>query len=380
MLWTDTDTLNVPYMNTPEKQTLYVPIKSPKAETVYKLRLNSQNTCFSDAYKKESAIRFEIPEIYELANIILYLTECSQKTDNHPSHKTYAKRVEQYFYPFKNHPLIKGLNKKCQAADYFDTYYDFRENSLCYRFQEDFLQYDTYYKWLVFSKEEESTLFRNLAYLVQDFATKSNFRAFYQANQAYYDKLIAQQKQYMPIEQMKTWLEQEFPQRIQSYKVVFSPLIDGSHSTQKFYSSDDNFVECLMFINSAEDTASKKQFSEKEKEGLQSGIIFTEIDHNYVNAMTRKHIDIMKTVFSDKTHWATEKGLKGYDSAYRVFNEYMTHALFCLYIQEHYAPKEAKTIIKKRIDLMNWRGYPKFEAFNDILLSKFHKDLSLIHI
>jgi hypothetical protein len=46
---------------------------------------------------------------------------------------------------------------------------------------------------------------------------------------------------------MWKWMEGQFPQRYQGYKVIFSPLIGGAHSTQKF--SDDGYSETVMFIS-----------------------------------------------------------------------------------------------------------------------------------
>jgi hypothetical protein len=46
----------------------------------------------------------------------------------------------------------------------------------------------------------------------------------------------------------------------------------------------------------------------------------------------------------------------------------MTHSIFCLYIKEKYAKNVGREIIQKRVKLMNRRGYPKFEQFNNILL------------
>jgi len=48
----------------------------------------------------------------------------------------------------------------------------------------------------------------------------------------------------------------------------------------------------------------------------------------------------------------------------------MTHSIFCLYIEEHYSGNIKDHITKKRIQLMERRGFPKFEEFNSIVLSE----------
>ena len=243
---------------------------------------------------------------------------------------------------------------------------------MCFEFQDDFLAYTSPYKNTYWDDTKiKGGHFRNLLYLVQDFANQSNFRQFYAQNKEYYHQLIERQSALMPIQQMWDWLEKEFPQKLQHYKIVFSPLIVGSHSTQKFYHGffrNPDYQECIMFINSPESLDSNDKYSEKLKEGLMSGIVFTEIDHNYVNPSSHAVIDKIKQLISDKGIWATAKAQKNYRSEYAIFNEYMTHSLFCLYIEDNYETELANQVIQKRIALMNRRGFSNFESFNQRLL------------
>jgi hypothetical protein len=218
--------------------------------------------------------------------------------------------------------------------------------------------------------------FRNMLYLIQDFADQSNFRDFYNNNLDYYGKLKERESKLLPIDQMWSWLEREFPQRMDSYKIIFSPLIGGSHSTQKFqkgFFKDPEFQESVMFINSAESLDLNLQYSEELKEGLMSGIVFTEIDHNYVNPTSDQHIELIKSLFQNRDFWATKEAQQNYSSEYAIFNEYMTHSIFCLYVMENYAQELANTIIDQRIRLMEGRGYMKFKEFNKRLV-KLMKD------
>ena len=378
-VWTSTDTLEVRYMNSPFKQWLYIPIASPRDTTVYRLRFNPQSAVFSEEYIESnlSQVSFSIPEMYELANVILFLSDCSEKTGNLPT-SNYAKKISEHFSAFKNHPLIKILNSRCGTDDYFQYYYDFRENSICYKFEEENLIYVKPYAhvWGDINRMQGGT-FRELAYLVQDFASRSAFRKFYQENLSYYQNLEEREKELMPINDMWRWLEKEFPIKIHSYKIVFSPLIGGSHSTQKFYHGsfiNSKFYEVVMFVNSTESIDQHKEYSEQQKEGLMSGIVFTEIDHNYVNPTTSKYQKGVDRLLDDLDFWATEEALANYGSAYAVFNEYMTHALFCLYVQESYSKEIADFVIQDREALMDRRGYKKFKEFNKIVLTGLEKE------
>ncbi len=376
-VWTLNDTLDIPYVNFPEEQWLFVPIASPKDTTVYRLRFNPQSAVFSDQYIQEHTerISFQVPETYELANVILYLTECSNITNNHPTKTNYSKLVNEHFASFKNHPIIKILNRKCTGNNHWSTYYGFRENSICFEFDKNgFLRYSTPYKHAWWDNSEiRGGEFRNLLYLIQDFSDKSRFREFYSVNQEYYLSLQKRQKELQPITRMWEWLEKEFPQKYDHYKIVFSPLIEGSHSTQKFYKGnfkDPIYQECIMFVNSSESIDSNSDYSEELRKGLLSGIVFTEIDHNYVNPTSRQNIQMIKELIIDKDKWATVEVQQNYRSEYAIFNEYMTHSLFCLYITENYTEKVKHKIIEKRIELMESRGFPKFKDFNNILIKQ----------
>ena len=175
----------------------------------------------------------------------------------------------------------------------------------------------------------------------------------------------------MPIQNMWQWLEKEFPQRMNAYKIIFSPLIGGSHSTQRFYNGffqNPDYEECIMFVNSPSSLDEESEYSEQLKEGLMSGIVFTEIDHNYVNPTSKKNRGSIKTLIQNKDFWATAKAQNNYGSEYAIFNEYMTHSLFCLYVKENYPTKIAEQIIENRVQLMNRRGFIRFQSFNDRLL------------
>jgi len=377
-IWTDIDTIRIPHVNFPSKQLVQIPILSPTDTALCILRFQAINSNYTEEYIKTAKGGFDIqiPETYELANIALYLSHCSKRTGNYPESE-YSKKVKKHFAPFQNHKLIQVLNNNCKDNKHWNTYYGFRENSICFSFGvDDFLSYNTAYKHVFWDKTYlYGGQFRNMLYLLQDFSDQSDFRKFYQKNKEYYQKLIERQGELLPIKQMWSWLEAEFPQRMDSYKIVFSPLIEGSHSTQKFqkgFLNKPEFQECIMFINCSESIDSKTEYSEQLKAGLMSGIVFTEIDHNYVNPASREHLEAIKDLMKDKDFWATTEAQQKYPSEYAIFNEYMTHSIFCLYIQEVYKPAVAEGIISKRVKLMNRRGYSQFEEFYNIFL-KFMK-------
>lgn len=373
-IWTDTDTLTIPHVNYPNQQLIKIPIASPRDTALCILRFQPNTSDFTAEYQaaRQAKVSFEIPEVYELANVALFLSNCATQTGNAPA-TPYAQRVKEHFAPYSQHPLIRWLNARCTGNALWDMYYGFRENSVCFAFDRTYLKYATPYKQVYWDGSDLlGGHFRNVLYLVQDFAEKSKFRQFYAANQAYYQKLLARQEQLLAVKPMWDWLEREFPQRMDAYKIVFSPLIGGSHSTQKFQQGfflEPEFEECVMFINSPETIDQHLEYAEAYKAGLMAGIVFTEIDHNYVNPASDQHQEAIQSLIRDKNAWASPTAQSYYGSTAAIFNEYMTHALFCLYVKESKTPVDLQNqIIARRIELMNRRGFTKFAAFNQKLL------------
>jgi hypothetical protein len=124
--------------------------------------------------------------------------------------------------------------------------------------------------------------------------------------------------------------------------------------------------------------------SEKQKEGLMSGIVFTEIDHNYVNPATDKYSKLIDSIFSKRDIWAKHGNSSDfYGSTVSVFNEYMTHAAFCLYIADSYDKATADFVIDNREQLMvNRRNFIRFKEFDKELLRlhQEHKELKMVDL
>jgi hypothetical protein len=163
-------------------------------------------------------------------------------------------------------------------------------------------------------------------------------------------------------------------------------LIGGSHSTQRYftYNKTEWFSENVMFICGTGRYDTMKNVSPKQKEGLMSGIVFTEIDHNYVNPETDKYAKTVDSLFSNRSVWVKPgSSSDNYKSPVSVFNEYMTHAAFCLYVLDSYDPETASFVIDGREQLMvGRRNFIKFKEFNQelIRLHQEHKNLKLTEL
>ncbi|MDJ1496060.1 DUF4932 domain-containing protein [Cytophagaceae bacterium DM2B3-1] len=389
------DSLRLNYHNKlPYAHIIYIPFESPKGKTTLRFHYNELANYFPPDYIKNNTgnIQFDLPETYELANIIWTLSPSGKRGTDLYTEGEYYTKVVAYFKPYLNHPVFKALN--FPDSLYTKKYLDFRENSFAFNFQDakpgstnTKLLYNGPYYYVNGSNLADSSLFGIVRPLVEDFAVKSKFRQFYKNNSAHYTKQIQRQKELLPVKQMWIWLEKQFPKtQYQSYRIVFSPLINRTHSTQHYATHHETgwFEETVMFICGPDRYDIKGNFTEKQKEGLLSGVVFTEIDHNYVNPETDKYTKQIDSIFSKRSVWAKPgPGSNPYISPVSVFNEYMTHAAFCMYISDTYDKATADFVIDNREDLMvSKRDFIRFKEFDRelIRLHQEQKALTLVDL
>lgn len=297
--------------------------------------------------------KFVIPETYELANIIISLTPYGINDKRRIyQNSDYYKRVKEHFAPFVDHPIVTRLNLQSDA-DLFD-YLNFRENAAYWRFSEDRIVRDGPYRihWESMTKN----LFAENVDLIEDFARKSGFREFFKTNERYYHQAVADFSQKAPLASMIQWLETNFGDglRYDSYKVVFSPLVSATHSAAR--GSDGDFRESLMFVGAPHIFGATELGKAKV-----ARMIFTEVDHNFVNLISDKYRSAIDKAMSCSRFW-NQSG--NYASPYEAFNEYMTWAVFTLWARDQFPAEQFEDIASiNRYDMIA-RGFTQFVYFD----------------
>lgn len=295
-------------------------------------------------------ITAQIPEVYELTNIVLALADkFHQSNFGVYTEGDYYHQMIKWFAPFADHPLFAEIDKV--------DYYSLVENGAAYVFQQEKIQKSEVYNGF----RAQDAVAEYLA-LLEHFAKVSAFREFYLQQQPYYLSLTKQFQRDTRPENIQSWLESQFPARYQSYKVFFSPLGAGRHSARMYENND--FKESVMFISgpnryeNAADTASIRAIK-------WSRSLFTEIDHAYVNPVSDNHVEDIKLALADLSSWY--KG-GGYNTPYGTFNEYMTWSVFLLYALDTYSVDEYQSIKDYVAEFMvKKRGFYKFKEFNNEL-------------
>lgn len=318
---------------------------------------------FSKAYirKNKGQFNFEIPEVQELVHIIIALTPRGIADNNMVNHESgYYKEVMEHFGPYKTDTIIAEFEKMIKG-----NYSHVKMDACGFYFEGTTIKKDKVYDRLNWSSKN---FIEPYVKELQEFAERTGFRAFYKAHQPYYTSLIQLINTQIPIQQQWSWLEKNFPLKYDNYRITFSPLANGAHSTNHFETGD--FKQTVMFISGP---IEKPVVNEKVTEGLMTRVVFTEIDHNYVNPISDQYLAAIDNAFANREIWAKKGGpADSYSSLYSVFNEYMTWAVFTLYASEHYNAEDFKLInedVEKR--MTGVRGFSNFKKFNEKMLELY---------
>ena len=338
------------------------------------------NARFSKSYMKQRKgnTRIAIPEAHELANIVVALTEVGMADSNMLAMTTpYYAEVMQHFAPYENHPLISTINRQLQplkGIDGYWFYYALKMNSCGWAF-DDNGRLDRCVDIMEMGFGHPGNPIPGYKAMLEDFAATSGFRKFYSNHQPYYDTLLQLYRRYNDLDKMQNWAEQFFDRKYGTYTVYFSPLVGGAHSTQRY--NYRGFTETVMFVDA---TRESKKRSYILNEMLSSRVVFTEIDHNFVNPVSARYRKEINDAFGSRTKWVdtTLFGTDGYDNPEAVFNEYMTWALYSLYCIDHFKPADRDEFIPIMEEQMGkLRGFTRFKDFNRQLMQLYTADRTI---
>ncbi len=304
---------------------------------------------FALCTQAQEHVTVELPESYELSNIILALTEYG-RTDKWDVQKVppYYNRVLEYFEPVKNHPLLDSVN---YSRKKWEQFLGFRTDAYAFSFDaNNHLTRD--FKFQSFSFPEFDTHID----LINDFVEKSNFRNFYKSNEDFYNQIITNYKEFYFVNKSKTFLEsiagKAFDDNVK-YKIVISPLVGGQNCHRDIDSLTTadfpNISKELML--GALDTDLKSRISDNHS-------LFTEMDHGYLNPISKKFEKQILTYYN-KDIWDKDSGYTGIDS----FNEYLTWAVYDVYVNEQF-PKYADSVALPYHYINVMRGFIASDLFS----------------
>jgi len=328
---------------------------------------------FGQTRKDNSAILvdekviYETPMAYELMHIAIALTDTTLVSNGYNvynevinKNSNYYKEVINHFSPFKKHQLIIELNKLLKKSASNLIYNVQLGNNL--NFSSNRLEKIKIMPWIRRTYINLKSVNKNL---VEDFARVSNFEKFYNQHKDYYNNELKIVQQNSNVNSQQKWLETEFPARYDNYRIIISPLMGSTHFTQRFKLEGKR--KCIMWVASYDGDQQKLNTIEKAN---YTGIVMTEIDHNYVNPVSDKYKKELNELMGGiyRTKWTNGGATNSYKSGYSVFNEYMTHAVYLLYINQQINALEQPKVEKSKIEgMIKRRRFIKFAEFYEQL-------------
>jgi hypothetical protein len=280
----------------------------------------------SSLLKSQTDIQIQIPETYELSNIILALTDYGRNDEMEVQKKSkYYKDMIAFFEPVRNHSLLKKVN---YSRGLWEDYLSFRTDAIAFSFKENKLK-----RTLSFNANTGHAPFdKNLA-LINDFIIKSGFRTFYKNHTPYYDSIIANYSSYYMIDQMMAFLKNEAGSNQNTtkkgeYKIVISPLVGRMNCHINIPGAIvADFPSLAVSLINDPDIAKLNNADR----AIEIHTLFSEADHGFVNPISEKFEKEMK-VKIDYVKWDNKSGY----SDINIFNEYMTWALYDLFVLKYF--------------------------------------------
>lgn len=333
---------------------------------------DSKKVNFDEKFKKENQgkSKITINEVKELLHIMIAITESGLDNDDMVNQKgNYYNDVIKYFEPFKNEPVILKFDSLIKSNPL--NYIFLTGNAISYNFKGKELVKDKNYIFPAQGVSSHTVIKENLISIykndIERFSNKSDFRNFYKSSKKYYDKIISDYNNQANISQQWKWLETNFETKINNYVIMTSPLIEGLNYTTSF--EDNNFTQILLVVPPI---SNSEQLTEMENIISNTRNIFTEIDHNYVGNPTKKFENQVNEALKNREVWVntSQTGTEYYPTPSKVFDEYMTWAVYCLYVLDVFkGDQEAFNYVYKDINsVMAERGFPKIKDFNDKLI------------
>ncbi|NEM98176.1 DUF4932 domain-containing protein [Pontibacter burrus] len=329
----------------------------------------------SKSYQRtiEHSTQVDVPIVYEAMQIALSLTDTYQSDPNLVRKNTpYYQAMISHFGAHKSHQLVLELEKTLKKAGaYGEINTLIRLQALNYELQNGKLHNNRNYSIPLVYNIAPYPLFllHNNKRLINSFIKETGFEAFYQQHKNQYASLVRINYALCNYAGMQQWLAQEFPNvPHESLRVVFSPLTGGLHNVRELRSRNGATKQTIMFVSAPDYEMSRTDWTFPEKSAYASRVVFTEINHTYINPVTDQYKAQLAAAMQNLSYWKADKVTGGYNSFILTFNEYMTWAAFTLYAHDTYPTDVFERVTAQQEVFMVKRGFTRFKEFNRELL------------
>jgi hypothetical protein len=295
--------------------------------------------------------RYKVHEPTEIAWILAALSQIGRQSGGVIRRDTeYFSRVEKWFAPYATHKLISDLGAEFNLPRLVGNAanYDFSKNGKLTLTPNSVALWD----------DMAGDLFTQNKDQIEAFSRVTNARDFLKNERKAFAAVDAALRAAVDIEDIQRWLNAQFSARPGRVRVFVSPLTSGWN-----WANIDG-VEPRIWVPAPYAYADNDVI--KKFKIIAS--VFTEIDHIYVNPISKIHKEAINQIFSKENAWSTETAWQDYDSPELVFNEYMTYALFLEYAKDRMSNQDFVSFKTKIILFIEEkRGFVRFGAFATML-------------
>jgi hypothetical protein len=300
-----------------------------------------------------------LSETYELANIILALTDYG-KSDPWEVEKqsAYYAEVQSFFAAHASHPLLKKVN---YSREKWESYLSFRTDAYAFAFNTK----GRLMRTTSFNANEGFNCFEENLVLITDFVRVTHFRKFYKDHLSYYRSLASQYLKTQHYTEMLAFLSKEFGSSTGTnrYAIAISPLVGrmNCHREVKGILTDFITLPSYLLSNKVPNTIAA------EEEASGTHMLFTELDHGFVNPVTWQYRKLVTERFSIN-RWDTGSGYE--TDSLATFNEYMTWGLYDIFIRSCFPDVDTTVCIDWALQ-NETRGFYASTLFNRELLTLY---------
>lgn len=329
------------------------------------------DAAYQDAHRGK--IFVSIPEVYEMVNVAMALTPFGRDHPNYIFQKSdYYATVMDRFAPFRDHALVRKLDTLLQRNAAY--YAPLKMNGFAFQFDDSGrIVARPEFDRTGFPSQRENVL-RPLLPLMQSFADTTKFREFYAESRPVYDRQIACYRDSLDVDGMKQWLDKNFPSggSYDTYDIVFSPLVSYNQSSTWFESNGFRELQPHVNFPYLRDASWFQPASTTATLVYRGTIVFTELNHGYINPAGEPYADRIARAVADRDLWV-DPGNNG--NNYRgngVFFEYLNWALVSLRIADLVpAEEQPKLIDAMENNMVRGRGFTRFAEFDQFLLNLY---------
>ncbi len=324
---------------------------------------------------RRGKIFIDIPPAYELINVAIAISTFGRKNPNFVYQKSdYYQRVLDWFDAYSEHPFVASLDSLLLSSSGY--YASLKMNGNAFVFDSGGrLQRSPVFDRTGFRYQSSNTLLPFFEFM-RSFAEESRFLEFFEQNRETYEAQISVYRDSIDIQGMQDWLQKHFPgtKSYDTYNIIFSPLVSYNQSTTWFESNGFSELQPHVNFPYRQDLGRVLPLSQSAEYIYRGTIVFTELNHGYINPEADKYGPRIGDAVSNRKVWVDSTQSERYYGGAAVFTEYMNWGLISLRIIDFVPDDEQeKLIVRIEQTMVRGRSFIRFKQFNRFLMDIYRK-------